>query len=92
MDTMIGCVASFVTSVGGLIATMENGAPWWVSLIISIISPVIYCVMNIALKVIINKEKNKGNLTDKDAEKLKDKVDDLTDDGKLNDSNKEDDK
>ena len=46
--------------------------------------------MNIALKVIINKEKNKGNLSDKDADELKHKVDDLTDDGKLNDSDKED--
>lgn len=90
MDTFIGCMASFVTSIGGLIATMENGAPWWVSLIISVLSPVIYCVMNIALKVMINKEKNKGNLTNKDADALKHKVDDLTDDGKLNDSNKED--
>ena len=61
MDTMIGCIATFITSVGGLVATMENGSPWWVSFIISILSPVIYCSMNIALKVIINKEKNKGN-------------------------------
>lgn len=89
MDTMIGCLATLVTSIGGLVATMENGAPWWVSLIISILSPVIYCTMNIALKVIINKEKNKGNLSNNDAEELKHKVDDLTDDGKLNDSNKE---
>lgn len=90
MDTMIGCIATFATSVGGLVATMENGSPWWVSFIISILSPVIYCAMNIALKVIINKEKNKGNLSEKDAEELKHKVDDLTDDGKLNESDKED--
>lgn len=90
MDTFLGCIATFVTSIGGLIATMENGAPWWVSLIISVLSPVIYCLMNIALKVLITKEAKKGNLTDKDADFLKHKVDDLTDDGKLNDSNKED--
>lgn len=89
MDIFIGCLASFVTSIGGLIATMENGAPWWVSLIISVLSPVIYCLMNITLKVLITKETKKGNLTDKDADALKHKVDDLTDDGKLNDSNKE---
>ena len=34
-------------------------------------------------------EKNKGHLSDNDAEDLKHKVDDLTDDGKLNDSGKE---
>ena len=90
MDTMTRCIAPFITRVGGLVATMENGSPWWVSFIISILSPVIYCTMNIALKVIINKEKNKGNLSDKDADELKHKVDDLTDDGKLNDSDKED--
>ena len=90
MDTFLGCIATFVTSIGGLIATMENGAPWWVSLIISVLSPVIYCLMNIALKVLITKETKNGNLTDKDADSLKHKVDDLTDDGKLNDSNKED--
>lgn len=86
--TILGATATLVTSVGSLVALANEQAPWWVSLIVSIASPFIYLLLEIGLKALINKLNKKGDLTDEQKKALDDKVEDLTDDGNINGSNK----
>ena len=85
--TILGATATLVTSVGSLVALANEQAPWWVSIIISIASPFIYLLLEIALKALINKLNKKGDITDEQKKALDDKVEDLTD-GNINGSNK----
>lgn len=81
---------SLVTNLTVLMATADSGSPWWVSLIVSIVSPLFYLLVNIGLNALITHLKKKGDLTNKQAKDLQSKVDDYADNGKIDNSNKED--
>lgn len=79
----------YATNIGVFLTTMENQSPWWVSFIVSLVSPIFYFVVKYVFDIMITKAKNNGNLTEEQTKDLQDKADDITDDGKLNNSNKE---
>lgn len=81
---------SITTNLITLVATSTADEPWWISLIVSVASPIFYLLCSISLNSILTTLRKKGKLTKKQAEDLQRKVDDYVDDGKLNDSNKED--
>lgn len=83
-------VLSLVTNLITLVATSNAEAPWWVSVIVSVLSPLFYLLCSIGLNALLTTLKKKGKLTSKQAKNLQEKVDDYVDDGKLNKSNKED--
>lgn len=89
MDNIIYFSLSYATNFAVLLATSEQESPWWISLIVSIVSPIFYFLLKYLFDIMITKAKNKNNLTDKQAKDLQDRVDDITDDGVINHSNKE---
>lgn len=88
MNDIITLVACYVTNFATLIGTMDNGAPWWVSMVVSIISPIFYFLLKYLFDIMITKAKEKGHITNSQAKDLQDRADDITDDGKMNNSNK----
>lgn len=92
MNDIITLVACYVTNFATLIGTMDNGAPWWVSMVVSIISPIFYFLLKFMFDVMITRAKEKGHITDSQSKDLQEKADDITDDGKMNNSNKKGDK
>ena len=83
-------VASLVTNVSVLYVVENEGGEWWVSLIVSLVSPFLYYLINLFGKVLVNALEKKKLLSKEDAKKAKDELEDLTDDGKKNGSNKGD--
>ena len=82
-------VASLVTNLSVLSVVANEGGEWWVSLIVSLVSPFLYYLINLFGKVLVNALEKKKLLSNEDAKKAKDELEDLTDDGKKNGSNKE---
>lgn len=58
----------------------------WKSLIISLISALIYAAINIGGKILLSVLKKKGKISEEDYEEISGNLDDLGDDGKLNGS------
>ena len=87
---LLPVVASLVTNLSVLSVVANEGGEWWVSLIVSIVSPVLYYLINLFGKVLVNALEKKKLLSKEDAKKAKDELEDLTDDGKKNGSNKGD--
>ena len=87
---LLPVVASLVTNLSVLSAVANEGGEWWVSLIVSLVSPFLYYLINIFGKVLVNSLEKKKLLSKEDAKKAKDELEDLTDDGKKNNSNKGD--
>ena len=83
-------VASLVTNLSVLSVVASEGGEWWVSLIVSLVSPFLYYLINLFGKVLVNTLEKKKLLSKEDAKKAKDELEDLTDDGKKNGSNKGD--
>ena len=83
-------VASLVTNLSVLSVVASEGGEWWVSLIVSLVSPFLYYLINLFGKVLVNALEKKKLLSKEDAKKAKDDLEDLTDDGKKNGSNKGD--
>ena len=83
-------VASLVTNLSVLSVVANEGGEWWVSLIVSLLSPFLYYLINLFGKVLVNALEKKKLLSKEDAKKAKDELEDLTDDGKKNGSNKGD--
>ena len=83
-------VASLVTNLSVLSVVANEGGEWWVSLIVSLVSPFLYYLINLFGKVLVNALEKKKLLSKEDAQKAKDELEDLTDDGKKNGSNKGD--
>ena len=83
-------VASLVTNLSVLSVVASEGGEWWVSLIVSLVSPFLYYLINLLGKVLVNALEKKKLLSKEDAKKAKDELEDLTDDGKKNGSNKGD--
>ena len=83
-------VASLVTNLSVLSVVANEGGEWWVSLIVSLVSPFFYYLINLLGKVLVNALEKKKLLSKEDAKKAKDELEDLTDDGKKNGSNKGD--
>ena len=81
-------VASLVTNLSVLSVVANEGGEWWVSLIVSLVSPFLYYLINLFGKVLVNALEKKKLLSKEDAKKAKDELEDLTDDGKNNGSNK----
>ena len=76
-----------ISLVGGAVGTLTgiiNDCEWWQILIFLIV----YTIVQVGGKVLINILEKKGLLSSEDADKLEDKLDDVLDDGKVNDSNK----
>ena len=87
---LLPVVASLVTNLSVLSVVASEGGEWWVSLIVSIVSPFLYYLINLFGKVLVNALEKKKLLSKEDAKKAKDDLEDLTDDGKKNGSNKGD--
>lgn len=87
---LLPVVASLVTNLSVLSALANEGGEWWVSLIVSLVSPFFYYLINLLGKVLVNALEKKKLLSKEDAKKAKDELEDLTDDGKKNGSNKGD--
>ena len=83
-------VASLITNLSVLSVVANEGGEWWVSLIVSLVSPFLYYLINLFGKVLVNALEKKKLLSKEDAKKAKDELEDLTDDGKKNGSNKGD--
>ena len=83
-------VASLVTNLSVLSVVANEGGEWWVSLIVSLVSPFLYYLINLFGKVLVNALEKKKLLSKEEAKKAKDDLEDLTDDGKKNNSNKGD--
>lgn len=79
-------ISQVLASVGTLLSINFENAEWWQSLLIFIILEVV----NVGGTILIKWLMKKGLITKKDAQKIEDKLEDLTDDGKLNNSNGED--
>ena len=82
--------ASLITNLSVLSVVANEGGEWWVSLIVSLVSPFLYYLINLFGKVLVNALEKKKLLSKEDAKKAKDELEDLTDDGKKNNSNKGD--
>ena len=87
---LLPVVASLVTNLSVLSVVANEGGEWWVSLIVSLVSPFLYYLINLFGKVLVNTLEKKKLLSKEDAKKAKDDLEDLTDDGKKNGSNKGD--
>lgn len=87
---LLPVVASLVTNLSVLSVVANEGGEWWVSLIVSLVSPFLYYLINLLGKVLVNALEKKKLLSKEDAKKAKDELEDLTDDGKMNGSNKGD--
>lgn len=87
---LLPVVASLVTNLSVLSVVANEGGEWWVSLIVSLVSPFLYYLINLFGKVLVNTLEKKKLLSKEDAKKAKDELEDLTDDGKKNNSNKGD--
>ena len=85
---LLPVVASLVTNLSVLSVVASEGGEWWVSLIVSLVSPFLYYLINLFGKVLVNALEKKKLLSKEDAKKAKDDLEDLTDDGKKNGSNK----
>ena len=85
---LLPVVASLVTNLSVLSVVANEGGEWWVSLIVSLVSPFLYYLINLSGKVLVNALEKKKLLSKEDARKAKDELEDLTDDGKKNGSNK----
>ena len=88
--TLLPVAASLVTNLSVLSVVASEGGEWWVSLIVSLVSPFLYYLINLFGKVLVNALEKKKLLSKEDAKKAKDDLEDLTDDGKKNGSNKGD--
>ena len=87
---LLPVVASLVTNLSVLSVVANEGGEWWVSLIVSLVSPFLYYLINLFGKVLVNALEKKKLLSKEDAKKAKDDLEDLTDDGKKNGSNEGD--
>ena len=87
---LLPVVASLVTNLSVLSVVANEGGEWWVSLIVSLVSPFLYYLINLFGKVLVNTLEKKKLISKEDAKKAKDELEDLTDDGKKNGSNKGD--
>ena len=87
---LLPVAASLVTNLSVLSVVASEGGEWWVSLIVSLVSPFLYYLINLFGKVLVNALEKKKLLSKEDAKKAKDDLEDLTDDGKKNGSNKGD--
>ena len=87
---LLPVVASLVTNLSVLSVVANEGGEWWISLIVSLVSPFLYYLINLFGKVLVNALEKKKLLSKEDAKKAKDDLEDLTDDGKKNGSNKGD--
>ena len=87
---LLPVVASLVTNLSVLSVVASEGGEWWVSLIVSLVSPFLYYLINLFGKVLVNTLEKKKLLSKEDAKKARDDLEDLTDDGKKNGSNKGD--
>ena len=87
---LLPVVASLITNLSVLSVVANEGGEWWVSLIVSLVSPFLYYLINLLGKVLVNALEKKKLLSKEDAKKAKDELEDLTDDGKKNGSNKGD--
>ena len=79
-------ISQVLASVGALLSINFENAEWWQSLLIFIILEIV----NVGGTILIKWLMKKGLINKKYAQKLEDKLEDLTDDGKLNNSNGED--
>lgn len=79
-------ISQIISCVGTLISINLENAEWWQTLLIFIILEVINVVGTILIKWLMKK----GLINKKEANKIKDNLEDLTDDGKINNSNKDD--
>ena len=87
---LLPVIASLVTNLSVLSVVANEGGEWWVSLIVSLVSPFLYYLINLFGKVLVNTLEKKKLISKEDAKKAKDELEDLTDDGKKNGSNKGD--
>lgn len=85
---MINSVVGMISGVSLTTISNYGELPWWQYLLIAIIPPLIGAICDIVLTIL----KKKGIISNKTANKIGNTVDDLLDDGKINNSNKDNEK
>lgn len=87
--TLVGMLTG---AAGAVIA--ESGSNWWFALIVSIAGPIIGLLIDIVRNILIKKgilgEKEAKDVADKIKDSANNVLEDLKDDGKINNSNKKD--
>lgn len=87
--TLLGMLTG---TAGAVVA--ESGSNWWIALIVSIAGPIIGLLIDIVRNILIKKgilgEKEAKDVADKIKDSANNVLEDLKDDGKINNSNKKD--
>ena len=78
---IINAFTIFTTSVGA-----EHDPIW--SIILTLIGSVVYAAINIVTRIITSALEKKGIISHEDRKEIDDVAEDLSDDGKINNSNK----
>lgn len=87
MNDIICGVGTFATT---LVVAQEHTSDPWISILVAVISAVIYAVINLGTRIITSVLEKKGLISSEDKKKIDDVAEDISDDGKINNSNKED--
>ena len=87
---MFSDVACGVGAVATAFATSEGlHLQTWESILVAVVSALVYTLLNIGSKVLTSWLKKKGLIDAETKKKVDDTMEDLADDGKINGSNKE---
>ena len=86
MSDLICGAGAFVATFSVTNSATEN---WGMSLLVSILSAIIFAFLNIGTKILTSYLEKKGVISSKHKKMIDDTADDLADDGKINGSNKE---
>ena len=86
-DVICGIGAFFTT--WSVVGTMPE-SDIWSQLIVAVLSALAFAIVNIIGKIITSWLEKKGVISHKDKESIDHTLDDLADDGKINNSNDED--
>ncbi len=85
MHDLIPILCSYATNFAVLVTSADSGQPWWVSLVVSILSPIFYFFIKYIMDVLITKSKTKGNLNTEQFNKLQDDIDNINKKGDKHD-------
>ena len=84
-DIICGASAAIATFA----ITAENGTNLWTSILAALVSALIFGTINIGTKVITSVLEKKGLISDEHKKDIDSIADDLSDDGQINNSNKD---
>ena len=92
MNDLICGAGTVVTAVAATEGLQLN---WWESILVAVVSALVYSILNVGSKILTSWLEKKGYINHNQKKEIDHKMDDLADDGQLNNSvpeEKEDDK